>query len=165
MTVLYQLATPIVTDISAEEMEAYKALKNYTPTTVISSDSGVWMEADLVDSDILYPHAENTSYDNSTSGLTSDNVQGAIDENAEAISALNSRTYEDVEVTTIENSYVSPFTAHGNINYDLSKIISLEMVGTEGDNSTRFGLCYYSAGTLNVVTNAPGTYKIRIYHD
>lgn len=84
------LATPIVTDIPAEEMEAYKALKTYTPTTVISSDSGVWMEADLVDSDILYPHAENTSYDNSTSGLTSDNVQAAIDENAEAISALNS---------------------------------------------------------------------------
>lgn len=90
MTLLYQLSTPIVTDISAEEMEAYKALKTYTPTTVISSDSGVWMEADLVDSDILYPHAENTSYDNSTSGLTSDNVQAAIDENAEAISALNS---------------------------------------------------------------------------
>ena len=82
MTVIYQLAIPIVTDISAEEMEAYKALKTYTPTTVKSSDSGVWMEADLVDSDILYPHAENISYDNSTSGLTSDNVQGAIDENA-----------------------------------------------------------------------------------
>ena len=51
--VIYQLATPIVTDISAEEMEAYKALKTYTPTTVISSDSGVWMEADLVDSDMF----------------------------------------------------------------------------------------------------------------
>ena len=90
ITILYASKEPIETDLSAEEMEAYKALKTYTPTTVISSDSGVWMEADLVDSDILYPHAENTSYDNSTSGLTADNVQEAIDENAAAIGALNS---------------------------------------------------------------------------
>lgn len=90
ITILYASKEPIETDLSAEEMEAYKALKTYTPTTVISSDSGVWMEADLVDSDILYPHAENISYDNSTSSLTADNVQEAIDENAAAIGALNS---------------------------------------------------------------------------
>lgn len=105
--VIYQLATPIVTDLPAEEIEAYKALKTYTPTTVISSDSGVWLEADLVDSDILYPHAENTSYDNSTSGLTADNVQAAIDENAEAISALNSRIDSRIIQTEIFNGTVA----------------------------------------------------------
>ena len=140
MTVLYQLATPIVTDISAEEMEAYNALKTYTPTTVISSDSGVWMKADLVDSDILYPHAENTSYDNSTSGLTADNVQEAIDENAEAIGALNSRTeYVEAEVpigTWVNGKTIYRKCVLNNVYVNESTSISLpdvdELISVKG---------------------------------
>lgn len=42
--VIYQLATPIVTDISAEEIAAYKALRTYSPTTTVSNDAGAWMK-------------------------------------------------------------------------------------------------------------------------
>ena len=41
---IYQLATPIVTDISAEEIAAYKALRTYSPTTTVSNDAGAWMK-------------------------------------------------------------------------------------------------------------------------
>lgn len=44
VTVLYHLTTPIVTDISAEEMEAYKALHTYTPNTTVSNDAEAWMK-------------------------------------------------------------------------------------------------------------------------
>ena len=39
-----QLATPIETDLPAEEIAAYKALHTYTPTTTVSNDAGVWMK-------------------------------------------------------------------------------------------------------------------------
>lgn len=42
--VIYQLATPIVTDISAEEIAAYQALHTYSPTTTVSNDAEAWME-------------------------------------------------------------------------------------------------------------------------
>lgn len=42
--VIYQLATPIVTDISAEEISAYKALHTYTPNTTVSNDAEAWMK-------------------------------------------------------------------------------------------------------------------------
>ena len=42
--VIYQLATPIVTDISAEEIAAYKAMHTYSPTTTVSNDAEAWME-------------------------------------------------------------------------------------------------------------------------
>ena len=42
--VIYQLATPIVTDISAEEIAAYKALHTYTPNTSVGNDAAAWMK-------------------------------------------------------------------------------------------------------------------------
>lgn len=42
--VIYQLATPIVTDLPAEEIAAYKALHTYSPTTTVSNDAGAWMK-------------------------------------------------------------------------------------------------------------------------
>lgn len=44
MTLLYQLSTPIVTDIPAEEIAAYKALHTYTPNTTVSNDADAWMK-------------------------------------------------------------------------------------------------------------------------
>ena len=37
------IATPIETDLSDEEMAAYKALHTYSPTTTVSNDAGAWM--------------------------------------------------------------------------------------------------------------------------
>lgn len=42
--VIYQLATPIVTDLPAEEIAAYKALHTYSPTTTVSNDADAWMK-------------------------------------------------------------------------------------------------------------------------
>ena len=39
-----QLATPIETDLTAEEIAAYKALHTYSPTTTVSNDAGAWMK-------------------------------------------------------------------------------------------------------------------------
>lgn len=39
-----QLATPIETDLPAEEIAAYKALHTYSPTTTVSNDAGAWMK-------------------------------------------------------------------------------------------------------------------------
>ena len=43
LRVLYVLETPIETDLSDEEMAAYKALHTYTPNTTVSNDADVWM--------------------------------------------------------------------------------------------------------------------------
>ena len=43
-TVLYQLATPIRTPLSAEELAAYAALHTYAPNTTIYNDGGAEME-------------------------------------------------------------------------------------------------------------------------
>ena len=42
------LATPIERDLTPEEIAAYKALRTYGPTTVVSSDAGAEMEATYV---------------------------------------------------------------------------------------------------------------------
>ena len=39
-----QLATPIETDLPAEEIAAYKALHTYSPATTVSNDAGAWMK-------------------------------------------------------------------------------------------------------------------------
>ena len=39
-----QLATPIETDLTAEEIAAYKALHTYSPTTTVSNDAAAWMK-------------------------------------------------------------------------------------------------------------------------
>ena len=39
-----QLATPIETDLPAEEIAAYKALHTYTPNTTVSNDAAAWMK-------------------------------------------------------------------------------------------------------------------------
>ena len=39
-----QLATPIETDLPAEEIAAYKALHTYSPTTTVSNDAVAWMK-------------------------------------------------------------------------------------------------------------------------
>lgn len=43
-TFIYPLATPIETDLSDEELAAYKALYTYSPTTTVSNDAGAWMK-------------------------------------------------------------------------------------------------------------------------
>lgn len=48
VVVLGQLATPIERDLIPEEIAAYKALRTYGPTTVVSNDAGVHMEVTYV---------------------------------------------------------------------------------------------------------------------
>lgn len=48
VVVLGQLATPIERDLTPEEIAAYKALRTYGPTTVVSNDAGVHMEVTYV---------------------------------------------------------------------------------------------------------------------
>ena len=44
----YVLATPIERDLTPEEIAAYKALRTYGPTTVVSNDAGAEMEVTYV---------------------------------------------------------------------------------------------------------------------
>lgn len=44
LTFLCQLITPIETDLTDEEIAAYKALHTYSPTTTVSNDAGAWMK-------------------------------------------------------------------------------------------------------------------------
>lgn len=41
---IYYIMTPIETDLTAEEIAAYKALHTYTPNTTVSNDAGAWMK-------------------------------------------------------------------------------------------------------------------------
>lgn len=43
-TIFYVLATPVETDLTAEEIAAYKALRTESPTTTVSNDAGAWMD-------------------------------------------------------------------------------------------------------------------------
>ena len=47
-TLMYMLGTPIEINLTPEEIAAYKALRTYGPTTVISNDAGAEMEATYV---------------------------------------------------------------------------------------------------------------------
>lgn len=47
-TIYYQLETPIERDLTPEEIAAYKALRTYGPTTVVSNDAGAEMEVTYV---------------------------------------------------------------------------------------------------------------------
>lgn len=42
--IIYPLAEPIITPLTAEQVEAFKALTTYEPTTVIQNDAGCWMQ-------------------------------------------------------------------------------------------------------------------------
>ena len=42
--ILYELETPIETDLPAEEIAAYKALHTYSPATTVSNDAEAWMK-------------------------------------------------------------------------------------------------------------------------
>ena len=46
--ILYIIATPIERDLTPEEIAAYKALRTYGPTTVITNDAGTGMEVTYV---------------------------------------------------------------------------------------------------------------------
>ena len=48
MTVMTYMDTPIERDLTPEEIAAYKALRTYSPTTVITNDAGAGMEATYV---------------------------------------------------------------------------------------------------------------------
>lgn len=48
VVVVGELATPIERDLTPEEIAAYKALRTYGPTTVITNDAGAHMEASYV---------------------------------------------------------------------------------------------------------------------
>ena len=47
-TLMYMLGTPIEINLTPEEIAAYKALRTYGPTTVITNDAGVHMEVTYV---------------------------------------------------------------------------------------------------------------------
>ena len=47
-TLMYMLGTPIEINLTPEEIAAYKALRTYGPTTVITNDAGAGMEATYV---------------------------------------------------------------------------------------------------------------------
>lgn len=47
-TILYQLATPIETPLSEEELATYAALHTYRGRTTVSNDAGAWMELEYV---------------------------------------------------------------------------------------------------------------------
>ena len=47
-TIYYQLEPPIERDLTPEEIAAYKALRTYGPTTVVSNDAGAEMEVTYV---------------------------------------------------------------------------------------------------------------------
>lgn len=44
VTVLYELETPIETDLTPEQMQQFLALRSYYPTTVVTNDEDVWMK-------------------------------------------------------------------------------------------------------------------------
>lgn len=44
LTIFFTFATPIETDLPAEEIAAYKALHTYTPNTTVSNDTGAWVK-------------------------------------------------------------------------------------------------------------------------
>ena len=44
VVILGQLAAPIERGLTPEEIAAYKALRTYSPTTVVSNDAGCHME-------------------------------------------------------------------------------------------------------------------------
>lgn len=46
--VYYILATPIETDLPAEEIAAYKALHTYSPTTTVGNDANAWMKVEYL---------------------------------------------------------------------------------------------------------------------
>ena len=48
MTVMTYMGTPIERDLTPEEIAAYKALRTYGPTTVITNDAGAGMEMTYV---------------------------------------------------------------------------------------------------------------------
>ncbi len=48
LEVIWLLETPIERDLTPEEIAAYKALRTYSPTTVITNDAGAGMEATYV---------------------------------------------------------------------------------------------------------------------
>ena len=48
LDVVYPLATPIETPLSAEEIAAYSALYTYRDNTTVSNDAGAWMELEYV---------------------------------------------------------------------------------------------------------------------
>ena len=48
VTVYYALATPIETDLTAEEIAAYQALRTYSPTTTVSNDANAWMKVEYL---------------------------------------------------------------------------------------------------------------------
>ena len=43
-----QLATPIETSLSAEQIAAYKALHTYSPATTVSNDAAAWMKVGVI---------------------------------------------------------------------------------------------------------------------
>ena len=46
VTLYYTLDTPIETDLTAEEIAAYKALHTYSPNTTVSNDADAWMKVE-----------------------------------------------------------------------------------------------------------------------
>lgn len=48
VVIIYQLAEPVERDLTPEELAAYKVLRTYSPTTVVSNNTGAWMEATYI---------------------------------------------------------------------------------------------------------------------
>ncbi len=105
----------------------------YIDNTVTPAVQYIWKDSEYIlagggGGDVT---AESVSYDNASSGLTANTVQGAIDENAEGIKSLNSKIgFSDIEFGSVELGVISEITpikksvkfknAHKNIPQSIS---------------------------------------------
>ena len=97
--------------------------------------------------------AEDVPYNNASSGLTADNVQEAIDENAAAIGALNSRTptlkRANIEAEFANGAAMIPFSSIGiDTAPDFAMVQSLysSSLGVHADSFT----VQIAVSTINV---------------
>lgn len=86
----------------------------------------------LENSSMGRPMAVNTSYDNTTSGLTSVDVQGAIDENASAVAALNSSA-----VTTYNTYYSSAYPTLSATAMRSGNVVTVYITSTSNYEMTK----------------------------
>lgn len=54
VTLIYQLATPVETSLTTEELQAFRALHSCEPTTTVLNDAGAWMAVEYAADPKLY---------------------------------------------------------------------------------------------------------------
>lgn len=110
--------------------------------------------------------ASEVSYNNTDSKLQSDNVQEAIDENAEAIKSLNS--------STLLNTTISGTTSQSGTFYTEYAISEYDIVSAASDGSIaipfkspsfgKWGIALYTAQTEGLVPKTESDENVKIYY-